>query len=133
MNKSFLPLFYLMFTPLLWSQDIYHTKTSNPHKEHDNILVKKLSDDPLQTSFMIWIKRDVKAHKHNHHTENIYVIKGKGEMQIGDQKFIIKKGDYFTIPKGTPHALRVLSHKPVQVISIQSPKFVGNDRVFIKE
>jgi len=133
MKKLIVSLVCVFIIQVGWSQDIHHTKKIAPEKDYENILVKKLSDDQLQTSFMIWVKNSVKLHKHNHHTENIYVVKGKGEMTIGDQKFIIKKGDYFTIPKGTPHALKVLSHGPVQVVSIQSPKFVGTDRIFIKE
>lgn len=114
------------------AQDIVHTKKQKPDIEYENILVKTLSDTPHQTSFMIWIKDGVKLHKHKVHTENIYVIKGKGEMTIGDEKYVIKKGDYFTIPKNTPHALKVLSSSPMQVISIQSPKFIGQDRILIE-
>lgn len=130
--KFILATIVFLFCAETYCQDIHHTKKLEPQEDFENILVKKLSDDELQTSFVIWIKDEVKLHKHNHHTENIYVLKGKGEMTIGDQKFIIKKGDYFTIPKGTAHALKVISFGPVKVISVQSPKFVGTDRVFVK-
>lgn len=93
----------------------------------------KIADDDFQSSFLIWIKDEVKLHKHNEHTENIYVLKGKGEMILNDEKFVIKKGDYLNIPKGRAHSLKVLSSSPMQVLSIQSPKFSGKDRIFIKE
>ncbi len=80
---------------------------------------------------MIWIKHEVKLHKHEYHTENIYVISGKGEMRIGSKTYEVKKGDYFRIPKNTPHGLKVTSSKPMKVLSIQSPKFSGTDRIFI--
>lgn len=114
------------------SQDIYKLKKEKPPAEYENILVKKISDSPEQTSFLIWIKKDVPLHKHAFHTENIYVISGKGEMILGDEKFVIQKGDFFTIPKNTPHALKVLSNVPVKVLSIQSPQFDGSDRIPVK-
>lgn len=113
------------------AQDIYRLKKEKPTVDYENIHVKKISDSDEQTTFLIWIKNDVKPHKHVHHTENIYVIEGKGEMTIGDEKLVIKKGDFFTIPKDTPHALKVLSSTPVKVLSTQAPKFIGEDRIFL--
>jgi len=133
MKSLYLIAAIFSFSAVSFAQDIIHTKSETPDKEFENILVHTLSDDENQTSFMIWIKEGVKLHKHLEHTENIYVLKGKGEMIIGDEKLVIKKGDYFSIKKNTPHALKVLSSSPMKVISIQSPKFVGKDRIFIKE
>lgn len=112
-------------------QDVYRLKKEKPGEDFDNLYVKKISDSDEQTSFVIWVHNNVRLHKHVHHTENIYVISGKGEMILGDEKFVIQKGDFFTIPKGTPHGLNVLSSAPVKVLSMQSPKFKGADRIFI--
>ena len=116
----------------LFAQDILKLKKEKPHKVFENILVKKVSDDDNQTTFMIWVKNDVQLHKHAYHTENLYVVIGKGELTVGNETTSIKKGDYLTIPKNTPHSLKVTSFKPIQILSIQSPRFVGNDRIFIK-
>jgi len=102
-----------------------------PAGDYENLYVEKIADDSNQTSFLIWIKNGVALHKHEWHTENIYILDGKGEMTLGDEKFVVKKGDYFNIPKGTPHALKVLSSAPVKVLSIQSPHFDGSDRILI--
>lgn len=117
----------------LMAQDVYRLKKEKPTERFDNIHVRKISDSEEQSTFIIWVQKKVRLHKHAHHTENIYVISGKGEMILGDEKFVIKKGDFFTIPKGTPHGLNVLSSKPVKVLSIQSPKFTGKDRIFINK
>jgi len=127
-------IFLIAFISLtVFAQDIIKLKKQKPHKEFENILVKKMNDGKEQTSFMIWVKDEVKLHKHNFHIENVYVVAGKGEFRLGDKTFQIKKGDYINIPKNTPHAVKVTSRKPMQVLSIQSPKFNGIDRVFIKE
>lgn len=126
--------FLILFTSLTcWSQDIKELAKQRPPQDFENIHVVKIADDEYQTSFIIWIRNEVRAHKHNEHTENIYVIKGKGEMTLNDEKFVIKKGDYLNIPKGSSHSLKVLSSSPMQVLSIQSPKFNGEDRIFLTE
>ncbi len=122
----------ILVTSLVWGQDLKNAEELEPPKEYDNIHVQKLNSAKEATSFVIWVAKSVKLHKHVFHTENIYVLGGKGEMTVGDKKFIIKKGDYFQIPKDTPHALVVLSKKPMKVISVQSPEFLGKDRVFIE-
>ena len=116
----------------LFAQDILRLKKEKPHKHYDNILVKKLTDDKNQTTFVIWVKDEVKLHKHAYHTENLYVLSGKGELTLGNKITTIKKGDYINIPKNTAHALKVTSFRPIKVVSIQSPRFIGNDRIFIK-
>lgn len=108
-------------------------KSVKPDKEYENIFVKAYASDEFQSSYIIWVKNGVRLHKHNHHTENLYVIEGKGELTVDDEIFVIKKGDYINIPKNTPHGLIVLSSKPMKVLSIQSPKFTGVDRIFLDE
>lgn len=130
MRRSLLIILSLLAISTI-GQDILKLKEIEPDEKYDNIHVKKISEDDHQSTFLIWVKKEVRLHKHAHHSENLYVLQGKGEMTINDEKFVIKKGDYFNIPKNTPHALKVLSSTPVKVLSIQSPKFNGEDRIFL--
>ncbi len=105
-----------------------------PTEDFENIHVRKINEDSLQSTFIIWVKKEVAPHFHEFHTENIVVLEGKATMQINDSVFAIRKGDYLNIPKGTVHAvLSVESRKPLKVLSIQSPIFDGTDRILIKE
>lgn len=104
-----------------------------PDSAYDNIKIHLLASNKQSTSFVIWIKKDVRAHLHEQHTENIYVLEGEGEMRIGNGTQKIKPGDFLNIPPGIPHSLKVTSATPVKVLSIQSPEFLGNDRVFVNE
>ncbi len=122
---------------LFWSiraytQVVFPTDTLSAPSDFENVYSRKMADDSLQTSFVIWIKKNVAEHYHEFHTENIYILEGKAEMTINGEKRVVKKGDYLNIPKGTRHAVRkVLSRKPLKVISIQSPRFDGTDRIII--
>jgi len=106
--------------------------TIQPGIEYENIYVRKLAEDSLQSTFIIWVKKDVKAHYHKEHTENIVILEGKAEMTFNGEKIIVKKGDYLNIPKGTHHSVdKILSRKPLKVLSIQAPNFDGKDRILL--
>jgi mannose-6-phosphate isomerase-like protein (cupin superfamily) len=104
-----------------------------PKEDFDNIHVVKLTTDSLASSFLIWVKKSVKAHKHEKHTENLYVLSGKGIMKVGQEEFEISAGDYLKIPMNTVHSVKVISDEPLKVISVQAPEFTGKDRVFVDE
>lgn len=118
----------------VFGQSYLHISDIQPNEEYENIHVKKIAEDSLQSVFIIWIKKGVKEHFHAMHSENIVVLEGEGMMSLGDELFLIKTGDYVNIPKGTPHSVtQVLSEKPLKVVSIQSPLFDGSDRIFIEQ
>lgn len=98
---------------------------------YDNIYNRTLASDSLSSSFVIFIKKEVKKHKHATHTENVYILDGEGEILLGDKTFKVKKGDIIFIPMNTVHSLKVTSSIPVKVLSVQSPRFDGKDRIFV--
>jgi mannose-6-phosphate isomerase-like protein (cupin superfamily) len=131
MMRFFLVFSLFLMSSLSFSQDLTALKKMKPADDFENIHVQKVSEDSLQSTFVIWVKSGVKEHFHAEHTENIYVISGKATMTLADSTFTIKKGDHLTIPKGTPHSvMKVIGRKPLQVLSIQSPYFDGSDRIF---
>jgi len=97
----------------------------------DNIYNKALFGDSLASSFVIVIKKEVRIHKHITHSEHVVVLEGTGQMTLGSKGFAIKKGDVIFIPKNTLHSVVSMGEQPLKVLSIQSPKFDGKDRVFI--
>jgi len=115
---------------ITYAQKVTNIASIKTEKDYDNILVEKLDTDTNSTSFIIWIKKGVKSHKHEKHSELIVVIEGTGNMLIGRNKLTINPGDYFRIPQNTFHSLEVTSKKPMKVLSVQTPEFLGVDRVF---
>lgn len=99
----------------------------------ENIYNKFLFGDSLSSSFCIVIKKEVKAHKHLYHSEHVLVIEGAGTMRLDGKFFPIKKGDLIFIPKNAVHSVKSTGTVPLKVVSIQSPRFDGNDRVFVEE
>jgi mannose-6-phosphate isomerase-like protein (cupin superfamily) len=128
--KQFIIIILILFPVVVFSQDIINVSEIKPGVEYDNIHVKKIDTDTNSSTFIIWIKKGVKSHKHEKHSEVIHVIEGSGVMTINNISFDIKVNDYFRIPQNTFHSLRVLSNEPMKVLSIQAPEFLGKDRVF---
>lgn len=128
--KYILVLFSIFITTMVLAQHTIDLSTVQPDTAYDNILVKKTYSDTNVTSFIIWVKHDVKSHKHLSHTENIKIIEGTGEMTVGKETFLIKSGDFFVVPPNTFHTVKVTSTTPLKLISIQSPNFNGEDRIF---
>lgn len=112
------------------AQDLLCTPELNAPSDYENIHVQRLFGDSLSTSFMIWIKDTVATHKHEVHSETIYVLEGEAKFYFNDSIKTIKAEDVLFIPKNNWHAVKVTSEMPMKVISVQSPGFYGEDRVF---
>lgn len=96
----------------------------------DNIYNRPIYSDSLSSSFVIFIKKEVKEHKHATHTEHVVVLDGTAIMKVDGKSFKIKKGDVIFIPKNTWHYVKVTSKVPLKVLSVQAPNFDGKDRIF---
>jgi len=112
------------------SQSVQSTGSITPSKDFENIYVHKIDGDDLATQFIIWVKDTVRTHKHENHSESVYVLEGEGLFYFEDTTFSIKEGDVIFIPKQTWHSVKVTSNNTMKVISNQSPAFYGEDRIF---
>ncbi|MBK9284452.1 MAG: cupin domain-containing protein [Sphingobacteriaceae bacterium] len=126
-----IPFLFLGNTKVNAQKMEMNTDTIGNNSKTDNIYSRFLFGDSLSSTFCIVIKKGVKAHKHQFHSENIVVLDGEANMQVGDVNWKIKKGDAFFIPKNTVHSAQTIGNTPLKVLSIQSPLFDGTDRIMI--
>jgi len=127
---SIIALFILAH--MSFGQQVENIANFQPELNYENVHVYELDSDPLTSTYLIWVKSDVKEHYHAEHTEVVYVLEGEGELTLGDTKRIIRPGDYIFIPKGTRHSVLVKSESPMKVLSVQTPQFDGSDRVIVE-
>jgi len=130
--KFYLSIFlFLIFSTLAKTQNNwFDLDTIQPPVNFDNVFIKTLyQDSATVSSYLIFVKKEVKTHKHLEHAEHVYVLQGEGNMTLGDEVFKIKKGSIIFIPKDTFHSVKTTSKNPLKVISIQAPFFDGKDRV----
>jgi quercetin dioxygenase-like cupin family protein len=129
--SSFAQAQYCVF-PEYKCENGHNLVSALPDGDFGNIKVEKLAHDSLSTGFMIWVKKNVRAHRHVHHSENIYVIEGEGDMTVGEKTFRITPGSYIFVPTNVVHSVVVDESKgTMKVLSVQAPFFDGNDRVFV--
>jgi len=129
--KSYFFIAFLMFSSIYHGQEnVMKINQIKPSIEFENINVKKISSNPSSSTFAIWIKKKVKVHKHINHTENILIQSGYGQFRLNDSIYSVSSGDLIVVPKNTWHGVIIDSKEPMKVISIQSPEFFGNDRVY---
>lgn len=129
----YLFLFFICANPSFFkAQNVIAIDTFKVTQVYENVLVKKINSDRNSSTFLILIKKEVKLHKHQVHSETIYVLEGSGEMRLGEKKYQIKKGDVLFIPENTPHSVTVTSDIPLKVLSIQAPEFDGADRILLE-
>lgn len=127
-------LFFLFLFPLAaFAQNQQSLDTAKVPATVENVYNKPLYSDSLTSSFMIVVKKEVKLHLHQYHSEQVYVISGEADMVLGDQHIHIKAGDVIFIPKNTPHSAKVTSTEPLKILSVQSPYFDGKDRVLLEK
>lgn len=131
MKRLLLFLTFFLSVFLVRAQGIQQLDTIKPPAVYENIYSRPLYHDTLVSSFVIFIKKEVKLHKHATHAEHVEVLDGEGTMTLGEQTFKVKKGTLIFIPAGMPHSLVVTSKKPVKVLSVQAPYFDGKDRIMI--
>ena len=127
--KILLLLTLLAISYIGQSQSIQSVDSIRPKGEFENIYVHKMDGDELTTQFMIWVKDTVATHKHEKHSETVYILEGAGRFFFNDSVAFVKAGDFIFIPKNTWHSVKVTSQTPMKVISNQSPAFYGEDRI----
>lgn len=130
--KLFFASLLVVFTSPLFAQNTQNTDTIQCPTGVENVYSRPLYSDSLCSSFVIFIKKEVKLHKHLHHTEHVTVLDGEATMTLGDKVFTVKRGDFIFIPKNTPHKVVTTSQTPLKVISLQAPYFDGTDRVLLE-
>jgi len=134
MTRFLLVLFVLAgATRGIQAQGLVDLEGLQPPSEYENVHVEPISDGPEASSFVIWIKEGVKAHYHAEHAEHIYILAGTGNMVLGNEEFGVKAGDFVRVPPETVHSVRVTSDEPLKVLSIQTPQFFGQDRVWVDQ
>lgn len=114
------------------SQTVIHTDSIQSTKI-ESTFVKNLFNDSLISSFCIVIPKEVKAHKHQHHCEHVFVLEGQGLMKLEEKEFFIRKGDLVFIPQNSVHSVKSTGLQALKVLSFQSPFFDGSDRLFVPE
>ena len=126
-------LFFVALSGFTDSKSIYPLDKISAPTELENIKVMPLGASDSASEYLIFIKDQVKAHYHATHTELVYILEGSADFWLDEIKHSIKAGDFIRIDQGVVHKVKVTSKTPLKVLSIQTPKFDGKDRIFVEQ
>ncbi|MBN1801023.1 MAG: cupin domain-containing protein [Candidatus Lokiarchaeota archaeon] len=84
--------------------------------------VRKLMEFEHATIVHIKLKPGEAVKKHVTPVDvNFYIIEGEGEIEIGDEKELVRKDDLVFSPARIPHKLSNNSGKPFRFLVIKTP------------
>jgi len=103
--------------------------------EHaDTLLVDHyMTDLPSASSRVFRVYRGTPAHFHRHSDEYLYVLSGRGTfwMESADTIAEFGPGDFLFFAKTTVHALPDIIEGPVIFLSVDSPRRIPDDIIFV--
>lgn len=72
----------------------------------------------------------IPTHTHRREDETFFIIEGEVEVQVGDETFIARKGDTAFLPRGIPHAWRIVGERVARMLVTATP--AGLDDFFVE-
>lgn len=89
-------------------------------------LIFKLTGDDTNGAFDYFIVQVAPhggppLHVHRSQEETIHVLKGKYKIQVGDELFYCKEGDFAYLPSKVPHAFLNLTNEQGEIIVVYTP------------
>lgn len=110
----------------------YSTKDGSQIKELMNPKVHGNKRQSLAES-CIPIGSTTLLHKHKTSEELYHIKSGRGLMTLGDEKFVVTKGDTIYIPPGMPHRIKNSGKGVLRILCCCSPPYSHNDTKLLVE
>ena len=77
---------------------------------------------------IVQVVRGEEPHRHLVHDLTLVVLRGRGVLVIGNERFAVRAGDAAVIPRATAHALANEGRTPAVTLAIFSPPLDAPDR-----
>ncbi len=99
--------------------DIYNLKKSIEYAK-DSIVSKQIyKKESTMTLFALDKGQSISEHKAPFDAW-VYIVEGQSEFKIGDEKIVVKEGDFFIMPADIPHAVLATEKFKMLLIMIKS-------------
>ena len=103
-----------------------HRKVFRPWGYYDSIDV----DDGFQVKrILVNPGAKLSLQKHRHRAEHWVVVKGSAKITCGNKVFTLKENQSTYIPKGEVHRLENQEKIDLEIIEIQTGKYLGEDDI----
>jgi quercetin dioxygenase-like cupin family protein len=101
----------------------------HPVPAADPLLAVKVGETASASYHVIQVRTAERPHVHQDHDALVTLLRGKGELHLGDRVLSLRCGDTVSIPRGTPHWFVNGSRHPAVAFATFSPPYDGKDMV----
>lgn len=98
----------------------------SPHPRDAGVQMQTLTTRDLTPAASIHhvqidVGREIAPHTHDIQIETFYVISGRGEGLVGEERRTMEPGAWASVPPGVVHALRNTGDEPLELLAIFTP------------
>lgn len=113
--------------------DIKKIAASLPETSDTLLVDQYLTDEPDASTRVFRVYRGTPPHYHVHSDEYLYVLSGRGTFWLESEANIADfgPGDFLFFKKETIHALPDIHEGPVIFLSLDTPRRIPTDIIFI--
>ena len=104
----------------------HHRKVYRPWGSFDGVeqgegfQVKRITVDP---------GKKLSLQRHQHRAEHWIVVRGRAEVTVDNDTFVLEKDQSTYIPIGTVHRLANVFEEPLEIIEVQTGAYLGEDDI----
>jgi mannose-6-phosphate isomerase-like protein (cupin superfamily) len=93
---------------------------------YDEFQLALLAQTPEVNIRLNKLQGRIKRHARPQSNHFLYLIKGQIELAVGDETKVVGAGNFITIPRGIPHAMKRIGDSEVLFLDVASPPDVGD-------
>ena len=105
---------------------VIHLEQVQSFDPYDEFQLTLLAQTPEMNIRLNKLQGRIKRHAHPQSNHFLYLIKGQIELTVGDETKVVGAGDFITIPRGTPHAMKRVVDSEALFLDVASPPDVGD-------
>jgi quercetin dioxygenase-like cupin family protein len=105
---------------------VNHLEQLQSSETDDEFQLAPLAQTPEMNIRLNKLQGRIKRHVHPQSNHFLYLIKGQIELTVGDETKVVGAGDFVTIPRETPHAMKRIGDVEALFLDVASPPDVGD-------
>jgi quercetin dioxygenase-like cupin family protein len=105
----------------------------NQPAPNENIKVVPLSRNARSSNILVQVRDREPLHRHADSDITVFLLRGEGDMRIGQETRPVKAGDVIHIERGAIHAYINRGPEPAAALVVYSPAPGQKDRVLVEE
>jgi len=105
----------------------------NPIGPGEAVRITKLVESPDMSGILVQVRSSMPPHFHKLTQEVVYMLRGEGLFQLGNERYPIKAGAVVRIPAGAVHTFTNQGQTPAVFFVVTTPRWDEQDRFMVRD